>query len=622
MPTPEVLAMSGRLALCNRVVFGIAMLALVLAGRSEPLAGGLSGLVTGELRRSERPGDFWDGDQRKNPQLNWVLLRLFDARGRLIAQERTYPDGTFRFRNLAPGEYELEALRPGYLPERQKVKVPGSARLELKRDPDYDLIALPRTLRASFAQPGGELTLEIRGSPQASSWRVAFSNDYLTREAKVLESKYEPRLLCDQQWEPGWRLRVLVPSDLPPDDSYHLTVHVQDGGRERRSVQYKAVKLLREFPDTFSVLGFLDFHLDHKTFELDGSVTPTNESVGRGLFWQAAALLNVAWVSINDDIGLIEYPREGNGHAQLWHLLVRFGNTPSYFTYGGPHDYEGPEMRRHRYHFGPRCYRVDFGRALRILGVMDYCPNPKNCFTEDIRQWLAEQLRLAHTDLDVRSVFLQANVSGHAAQQGEFLIAPNDWPPLREGWKTAEHFSYDGQGPNRIGAKSWSKIEPPIYQLAFNRLFWTGQFFWIGRVSQSNVHGWDGLLRTPVDIARIENLTQPGKSRLIGYRGVMLPFAEVMQPSEREVVVKMRLAWFSPKEAKATITEDFPRTLPEWSDGRLRLVLPRGDYVVENGEIVHSAVSDNGHWTLLYLRLPTCTRQQPEQTVRVRAKGT
>ncbi|GBD35379.1 hypothetical protein HRbin36_00491 [bacterium HR36] len=611
----QVLTLPYRPAL---VVWTITSMAALVTGYSQERT--LSGLVTGELRRSEQPGHYWDGDQRKRPQLNWVLLRLFDARGRLVAQERTQPDGTFQFRDLPPGEYELEALRPGYLSQRQKVKVPGSARFELSRDPDYDLLVLPRSLRAVYAQPGGELALWCRGSAQASDWQVMLANDYLARSCQVLAAKYEPRLFCDQTWQSGWQVRLQVPRDLPPDDMYHITVQVSDAGRLRRCVHHKAVKLLREFPDTFCVLGFQDLHLDHKTFELDGRTTPTNESVGRGLFWEAAALLNAAWVSINDDIGLIEYPKEGDGHAQLWHLMMRFGNTPSYFTYGGPHDYEGPEMRRHRYHFGPRCYRIEFGSKVRLLGVMDYCPNPKNCFTEAIRQWLREQLQQAHRDRSVRVVFLQANVAGHLAQQGEFLIPPSDWPPLRDGWQTAEHFSYDGQGPKRLGAKSWSKIEPPVYELPFHRLFWTGQFFWIGRVSQSGVHGWDGLLRTPVDIACVENLDQPGQSKLRAYRGVMLPFATVHQPSEREAVVAMRLAWFSPKQAKATLTQDFPRTLPEWRDGRLRLVLPRGEYVVENGEILHQAVSDNGHWTLLYVRLPTCTPQQPEQTLRVRPR--
>ncbi|MCS7166745.1 MAG: carboxypeptidase-like regulatory domain-containing protein [Gemmatales bacterium] len=580
----------------------------------------LTGLVTGELRRSEKPDDYWDGDLRRRPELNWVLLRLFDQRGRIVAQERTYPDGTFQFRGLPAGDYELEACRPGYLSQRQKVKIPGSARFELLRDPDYDLLVLPRTLRACFALPGNELDVLCRGSDQAQGWEVSLSNDYITRRCEILEARRDGQLFCDQKWEAGWHLRVRIPKDLPPDDMYHLTVQVHDAGRLRRAMQYKAVKLLRDWPTAFWILGFQDFHLDHKTFELDGTTSATNESLGRGLFWQAGAYLNAAWISINDDIGLIEYPKEGNGHAQLWHLIVRYGNTPSYFTFGGPHDYEGPEMRRHRYHFGPRCYRITFGPQTRILGVMDYCPNPQNCFTEDIRTWLRREVQQVHQDAAVRLVFLQANVSGHLAQRGEFLIPPEQWPPLRNGWQLAEHFSYDGQGADRLGAKSWSRIEPPVYRLDYERLFLTGQFFWIGRVSQSNVHGWDGLLRTPVDLAHVVQPQGTTRGQLTGYRGVMLPFAQVRQPNEREAVIEMRLSWFSPKEARCTVTDDFPRVLPAWSDGRLRLVLPRDEYSVENAEILHQATSDNGHWTLLYLRLPTCTQQQPHQTARIRPR--
>lgn len=586
-------------------------LALQKNGDSPPAS--LTGLVTGELRRSDSPKSFWDGDQRTKAELNWVLLRLFDRAGRLIAMERSYPDGTFQFRGLAPGAYELEALRPGYRPERRPVRVPGSARFDLERDPDYELLALPRTFRAVFARPGDLLTIHSRAGAAAKEWKVTLSNDYLTRTCPVEEAKYHQRLLCDQAWEPGWELQMRVPKDLLPDEMYHLTLSVKEEGRTRHSTQYKSVKLLAEYPSTFLVLGFQDFHLDHKTFELDGRITPTNESVSRGLFWDAGSLLNAAWISVNDDIGLIEYPKEGNGHAQLWHLLVRYANCPSYFTFGGPHDYEGPEMRRHRYHFGPRCYRISFGPAVRLLGVMDYCPNPKNCFTPDIREWLKEQLTEADKDAQVRSVYLQANVAGHLAQNGEYLFAPADWPPLRQGWSVAEHFSYDGQGPQRLGAKSWSKIEPARYRLVFDRLFWTGQFFWIGRVSQSQVHGWDGLLRTPVDIAWIDLK----RKELIGYRGVMLPWAERILSKEREIGVRVRLAWFSPKEARSVVTDDFPRTLPALPDARLRLVLPKGDYGVKEGELLRSAVSDNGQWTLLHIRPAALTPQVSERSVRV-----
>ena len=86
----------------------------------------IDGLLLGVVKLTSIGGTVWHDDGKVINALEGAQVMLMDGSGRVIVQMQSGSDGSYRFRNLTPGEYQLGVV----LPEGQVVVEPGDDRLE------------------------------------------------------------------------------------------------------------------------------------------------------------------------------------------------------------------------------------------------------------------------------------------------------------------------------------------------------------------------------------------------------------------------------------------------------------------------------------------------------------
>jgi hypothetical protein len=103
-------------------------------------------------------------------------------------------------------------------------------------------------------------TAEVKASPSANGWSATIANDLKTWPCKIVSAAYSK---INNGTEPGWRVEISVPADTSPE-LFTLTV----GCSEFACVQPQAVSVIENFAADFYILHITDeqivnqFHTD------------------------------------------------------------------------------------------------------------------------------------------------------------------------------------------------------------------------------------------------------------------------------------------------------------------------------------------------------------------------
>lgn len=525
----------------------------------------LEGTVTGEV--SAMP---WRGGKK---ELGWARIRIWKD-GLLRAVTRTESGtGRFRLEALPSGEIELEVSRPGFIECRQKVQLaPGqtsSLTIHLEPDPDYGLIVQPRLGTAVTSIGGDAFVVECQAPAAATGWELRLATDYFTRPLALRKAEYGPRLVWNGT-RPGWRLTVQVPRDTPAE-MYDLLVAFQDTeGRRRSSRQPKAVCIRPEYPESFLLMPYQDFHLNWFVDK------PGSAGEVQGDYFRAASLLDPLFVSLGDDVGFEKTERAppDDAVAMLHYFVREFLDVPVYLAFGN-HD-AALGVEGHEFYFGPRWQWRQIGPHAAVVISYDLYQADYEMPAEQ-RRGVADILARLEADPQNRLIFLAGHRSPFPPDKHQPFF-PLPFTPQSRTWLFG----------NRDDGVS----------VEFQRLF-------MDALSVRSMHGWGGLNYT----GRIVRIEKWRRAELLPQ--VALPSVVWGGPnngSEAHLAATIRRIGqepWTPPEVIPGFCQLPPRWegLPEIRDARLRFVMPQGRYRCRGGTIFQLVPSDCGKFTLVYVRV-------------------
>lgn len=526
---------------------------------------GIQGTVTGDV--SAMP---WRAGKK---ELGWARVRVWKE-GALCAVTRSETGiGRFYLQGIPIGEVELEVSRPGFKEFRQKLQVqPGqtvSVSVHLEPDPDYGLIVRPRLGVAETSIPGDQFTVECQAPESASQWKVRLATDYFSRPLDLLKAEYGPKAVWNGT-KPGWQLTVRTPPNTPAE-MYDLLVEFQDGqGQRRFSRQAKAVCIRMEYPDSFLLMPYQDFHLN---WFVDKS-GPAGEV--QADYFRAASLLNPLFVSLGDDVGF-----EKNQHAppddavaMLYYFVREYLDVPVYLAFGN-HD-AALTAEGHEFYFGPRWQLRHIGPHVAVVISYDLY-QAKYEMPAEQRRWVAELLARLEADPQNRLIFLAGHRSPFPPEKQEPFF-PLPFTPQSRTWLSG-------------GRDDGVTVE-------FRRLF-------MDALSVRSMHGWGGLNYT----GRIVRIDQWRRAELLPQ--LALPAVAWSGPNNgvqnrlTAAVRRVGQQLWTPPEVIAGFCQLPPRWegMPEIRQARLRFVMPKGQYQCRGGQIVQTVQSDCGKFALVYVSL-------------------
>jgi len=541
---------SGGLRVGARV---IALLAL-LAAQTTPAAM-VRGVVTGDVDHMP-----WRKGTR---ELGWCTVKAYRD-GILLATTRTNTKtGDFEL-GLPPGELEIVVSRPGFITARQAIEL-GDRDVELKQhlrpDPDYGLIAAPRTGTAFTAGFNSDMYIECLAPPTARQWSVSLATEHFKQELEMRRVKPastvhqvqgEAEFGSKAVWNgtrAGWRLCVLVPTDTPPE-LYDLVVGYTDrDGRRHESRQAKAVHVVPFVPTRFRVMPYCDFHLNWLVHKRGA------EGEAQADFFKAASLLDPLFVSLGDDVGF-----EGDDHVAMFHHLVsQHLDVPVYLAFGNHDGALGVEG--HEFYFGPRWQHRRLGPSIDVILSYDlYQANYQ--MPDEQRRWVNEMLARLDKEPANELIFLAGHLSPWKPPTPFFKL------PFTKQTRTF----FPGHNDGRL-------------EVEFQRLF-------MHALSVGSMHGWAGLNYT----GRVVEIESRKRATLLPQ--FALPTIEFDKPNNGTATTNtatIRLTglpaekWAPPEKLyTGGYFCDLPKAwkgLPEIRHARLRFVMARGRYRTSAGRI-------------------------------------
>lgn len=150
-------------------------------------------------------------------------------------------------------------------------------------------IWVPRPHNTTFVQPGGTFTTEVRAvsSLNANGWSAALNNDLFAWPCTVLSAVYST---IHHNTEPGWRLIISVPANIPPELMDINITHTTGGS----DLANRSVSVVNDFESDFYILHSSDQHVTAYTaITANGGSHPTYKNGSTQSMGWAAPVINL-----------------------------------------------------------------------------------------------------------------------------------------------------------------------------------------------------------------------------------------------------------------------------------------------------------------------------------------
>jgi hypothetical protein len=248
-----------------------------------------------------------------------------------------------------------------------------------------------------------QFTAEIKAAPSATGWSVTISNDLRAWNCPVISAAYST---INRGTEPGWQLKATVPTNTPPE-LFTLVISCSEGV----SVQVQSLSVAPAFASDFYVLHITDEQIVNE-FHTDPS----------GQYWHMVGTWEeMKWMQ--EPVNLI-HPRfviitgdqiDFNGALDGWNNWVNWGYAPREKRLFTLEDTITLENRlSNMYKDCHRGYRVPYVEA---PGNHDVAPANKVLLGSNIR-WHPISAGIYEEQFGQRS---------YSFRMGDFYVLMHDW---------------------------------------------------------------------------------------------------------------------------------------------------------------------------------------------------
>lgn len=518
---------------------------------------------------------------------------------------------------LRTGPCTVRASRWGFLPWETEIDLEPGGGSELSavlaRDPLFPSIVSPRLTSAVTLLSGDSLTIEVDADRSVVDWSASLHAEHFSRPLQVLRAKYG-RWMIRHDTEPGWRLRVQIPSDTP-EELYDLQVSSSLGSAS----QPNAVHVLLAYPDPMYVAGNFHHALDSHRIAADQEIA--------SLFQETVNIIRPAFYANVDDIGYEdERVLARIAYATSRHLGVPYFHGLGNHDRGGIVDYghyphepcpdQPMSVEYYRYYFGMRYQSRDTG-PLHV--VLPYCPDQweTHAVRPDQDRWLKQDL-VAHQDSGLRLFTCHhltwSHRDGESWQTTDLLDEQYglDLVLLERAHRTDNGTIHRGPVPTYYGGLAKS----PELELV--------GLLEISQLAASDPRLGRGLIEAqpPIGMVAIDSALSETNYSTAVEQEVRLPTCDTYVASGYLVrdctLRKFEVTYSVPGTSRsgpaavlnrgtetaltATITRDPGDNPITIRGGRLTFVMARGSYDAEGGEIVQQVHADDGAHTIVYVR--------------------
>ncbi|OHB53861.1 MAG: hypothetical protein A2Y10_00325 [Planctomycetes bacterium GWF2_41_51] len=323
---------------------------------------------------------------------------------------------------LEAGNCTITASIWGYSKWQKEIALERGGRTELdvclSRDPYFGMIVSPRLMTGLTCLREKKFTIEVNAPPCAENWDAFLSSEYFSFPLKIYDKKYGKSQIRNNTGA-GWKLTVQANSKTA-EDLYDLNIYCSTG----KSTQPKAVRILKELPDTFYIAGNFHHALDLV------SVSPDNEIAD--LFTDTVNIINPVFYANVEDVGYEDERIWG----RISYCLIKYLNVPYYHGLGNHdrgkaastkhYDYkpvpdESNSIEYYKYYCGMLYQSRDIGDRLHV--VLPYCPdqwtihNPR----PQQQQWIKADL-LAHKRSDMRLITCAHLIWGQSSKDSPYEL--------------------------------------------------------------------------------------------------------------------------------------------------------------------------------------------------------
>ena len=437
-----------------------------------------------------------------------------------------------------------------------------------------------------------QFTAEVKAPPAAKNWTATIANDLKAWPCEIVSATYAT---INNASEPGWQINIRVPSDVSPE-LFGLTVACD----QCVSVQPQAVSVAPSFATSFYVLHITDEQIVNQ-YHTD----PSGQYYKMVGTWEEMKWMQEPVNLINPRFAIITGDQiDFNGALDGWNNWANWGYSPA-----GKKTFTSEEAAALEQRLGDmyldchKGYRVPY---VETPGNHDVTPPGK---------------LLAGSDIDWHSISARAyeerfGQRDWSFRMGDFYVLMHDWSSehLRE-WAAADYaaalrdpsikYRLIGQHFDRAwdGAKSGNYAFRPascdLMLIGHGHTTATVQTspYCIYEERAAFVYGTAGFFnfrRTPNGWSCDQTVAPPRNETndvwgLFTANGLTKK-VRADQPDTMNIGAK-----------SVTIVNDLPQN---FYDGRVRFVLPRGDYrKIQNGTILSEYETANGAQTAVLVRV-------------------
>lgn len=436
-----------------------------------------------------------------------------------------------------------------------------------------------------------EFIAEIKASPSAIGWRATLTNDLRSWSCEVVSANYGK---INRETEPGWQIKVRVPADISPE-LFDLVV----ASSETVSAQNQCVSISPAFATNFYLLHITDEQIVNQYHTDPSGQYYKMVGTWEEMKWmqEPVNLINPRFVVITGD--QIDF----NGALDGWNNWSNWGYTPKgKKTFS---EQETSELESRLADMYKDCHKGFHVAYAETPGNHDVTPPGKLLFGSKIN-WFPISAKFYETQFGQRT---------YSFRMGDFYVLMHDWSDdgLRD-WaeKDYDAASQDAGVKYRLigqhyhakwdGAKTGNAAFMPqtcdLMLIGHGHVEKTIQTspFYIYEDGPSFKYGTTGFFnfrRTPegwtCDQTAAPRSYTNDVWRLFTDNGAVKK-VRTDQPDSRNIAA-----------TTVTITNDLPQN---FYDGRVRFVLPKGDYrTVKNGEILSEYDSADKTKTAVLVRV-------------------
>ena len=424
--------------------------------------------------------------------------------------------------------------------------------------------ATPAIVALDFAT-NREFTAEISASKKAKDWSITISNDLRAWTCPVVSARYAK---INRETKPGWVIKASVPADTSPE-LCALVVSCS----EFTSVQNQAISICPSFTNDFYILHLTDEQIVNEKHNNPSGQFYNSVGTAEELYWMQEPInfINPRFVIITGD--QVDY----NGALDGWNNWVNWGYSPGqHRTFNAEEATDIQNRLIGMYKDGHRGYRVPYVEA---PGNHDVPPVDK-VLKGSTTKWHPIAVPIYEREFGQRS---------WSFRMADFYVLLHDWTEknLRI-WAAHDYEAslHDSTVKYRLIGQHFNTDQAFVptncdlmlvghghttatMQTSPYYIYEDGPTFKYGTTGFFNfrrsTNGW------VCDQTSAPRNKQKDVWRLFGNdgnpRSVRSNRADPMNIAENSI----------------TITNELPQT---FYDGRVRFVLPKGNYAVSNGKIL------------------------------------